>query len=275
MNIRNLSCGLIALLWMSIGLSGCGLLQNQKNPEAWFKQTLAGLAGKDTFSFNGEAAVRTQSQKGFKESMAYEGSLTEHDKLTIRSMLPAEASEVKTTKPMKIKDMHAAEAGFRRQDGHWVHLFSEGNTTLNSSLARFNPLAQLDAISRLPKQMREASGGARGTKVLRIELEPAAARQWLSEQLQGEMDMIRQKTIAENKGRSPQEMRQLSDVWNRGDTQLKQMLDHSEVAMIYYLTIDKKTGFPVKLSSESGIRYMNLHQQEQQETLVNDVSFHP
>ncbi|WP_213648346.1 hypothetical protein [Paenibacillus sp. J23TS9] len=267
--------GMAALLWMSIYLTGCSLLQNDRNPEEWFKQTLGGLAGKDSFTFNGEAAVRTQSQKGFRESLSYEGRLTEHDKLTIRSMLPSQPTEVKTSKPVNIKDVHAAESGFRRQDGQWVHLFSEGSTTLNSSLARFNPLAQLDAVSRLPKSMKEASGAARGTKVLRIELEPAAARQWLSEQLEAEMGMIRQQADTGEQAGSAQEKRQLADVWNKGDAQLKQMLDHSEVGMVYYLTIDKKTGFPVKLSSENVIRYLNLHNQEEEETLVNDVSFNP
>ncbi|MCJ8011295.1 hypothetical protein MUG84_05970 [Paenibacillus sp. KQZ6P-2] len=271
----NLSLGIAALLWICVSLTGCGLLQDHKSPEKWFKQTIAGMAGKDSFSFSGEAAVRTQSQKGFRQNMAYEGSLTEHDKLTIRSMLPTQAAEAKSEKSAKANNMHAAKAGFRRQDGHWVHLFSEGNTSLNSSLARFNPLAQLDAISYLPKQIREASGAARGTKVLRIELAPEAAKQWLSDQLGEEMNLIRQQTVAGRKDLTTQEMRQLSDVWNKGNAQMNQMLEHSEVKMVYYLTVDKKSGFPVNLSSESEILYLNQHQQEEKETLVNDVKFHP
>lgn len=268
-----LGLGAAFLLWVGMNLTSCGLLQNDKNPEGWLKQTLAGLAGKDSFTFKGEAAVRTQSQTSFKESLVYEGMLTEHDKLTIRSMLPS-GSEGTATK-LSAKNVHAAESGFRRQDGQWVHLSSEGNTMLNSSLARFNPLAQLDAISRLPKQMKEASGAARGTKVLRIELEPAAARQWLSEQLEMEMGTIRQQAEDGMPRRSSQERRQLADVWKKGDAQMKQMLANSEVGMTYYLTIDKKSGFPVKLSSESVIHYLNLHQQEEQETLINDVDFKP
>lgn len=267
------SLGIAGLLWVSLSVTGCGMLQNDRNPEKWFKQTLGGLAGKDSFSFTGKAAVRTGSQKNFKESLAYEGTLTEHDKLTIRSMLPSGTVGEETQQSIRLKNVHAAEAGFRRQGGQWVPLSSKGSVTLQSSLARFNPLGQLDAISRLPKQMREASGAARGTKVLRIELEPAVARQWLSEELEAEMAVIRQQ--AEADGQTSQTKRQLADVWNKGDAQLKQMLEHSEVGMVYYLTIDKKTGFPLRLSSESSVRYLNLQKQEEQETLVNDVSFSP
>ncbi|MDR0271041.1 hypothetical protein [Paenibacillus sp.] len=256
-------------------LGGCGLINNDNNPEELYIQTLSGLAGEDSFTFTGKAAIRTQTQKGFRQSIAYKGTLTEHDKLTIRSMQPAQTAEAETSKPMKISNYHAAESGFRRQDSQWMHLSSKGDGLMNSSLARFNPLAQLDAISRLPKQVREASSAARGTKVLRIELTPTAAKQWLSEQLEGEMLTIRKQAETMDQIRSYQEKRKLADIWNKGNAQMKQMLDHSEFGMVYYLTIDKRSGLPLKLSSESKIRYLNQHNQEEQETLVNDVSFAP
>ncbi|MDR9852817.1 hypothetical protein RJP21_04255 [Paenibacillus sp. VCA1] len=273
MNKRELCRGFAALLILCACLAGCSM--NPKSPEQWLKQTTGGLAGIDSFTFSGEAAVRTQSQKGFRESMAYEGILTEHDKLTIRSMLPAQAAGKGATQTVSMSNYHAAESGFRRQDGHWVHLFSEGSTALGTSLARFNPLAQLDAINKLPKEVREASGAARGTKVLRIELAPSAAKTWLSEQLETEMDAIRMQAEKAALGRPAQEKRQLADAWNKGDGQMKQMLDQAEVGIVYYLTIDKRSGFPVKLSSESNIRYLNLHRQEEHEQLVNNVVFHP
>ncbi|GIO65465.1 hypothetical protein [Paenibacillus cookii] len=275
MKKRRFCRGFAVWLCICLGLTGCGMFQNQKSPEAWFKQTLGGLAGIDSFKFSGEAAVRTQSEKGFRESLAYEGILTEHDKLTIRSMLPAQAAGKNASNAMRTSSYHAAESGFRRQDGHWVHLFSEGSAALGTSLARFNPLAQLDAIDKLPKQIREASGAARGTKVLRIELTPPAAKQWLAEQLETEMDAVRKQAEESGQGLSAKEKRRLTDVWNKGNGQMKQMLEHAEVEMVYYLTIDKRTGFPVKLSSESDIRYLNLHHREEHEQMVNDVAFHP
>jgi len=275
MKKRRFCRGIAVGLCICLGLTGCGMFQNQKSPEAWFKQTLGGLAGIDSFTFSGEAAVRTQSQKGFRESMAYEGTLTEHDKLTIRSMLPAQAAGKQASQSLRTSNYHAAESGFRRQDGHWVHLFSEGSTTLGTSLARFNPLAQLDAIDKLPKQIREASGAARGTKVLRIELTPSAAKQWLSEQLATEMEAVRKEAEESDQALTAKERRQLTDVWNKGNGQMKRMLEQAEVGMVYYLTVDKRSGFPVKLSSESNIRYLNLHDREEHEQLVNNVAFHP
>ncbi|WP_212980137.1 hypothetical protein [Paenibacillus azoreducens] len=256
-------------------LGGCGLWNPNSEPEALFKQTLGGLAGKDSFRFTGKAAIRTESNKEFRESVAYEGILTEHDKLTIRSMLPAQPANAKKPKQVTVSNFHAAESGFRRQDGEWVHLFSEGNGMLSTSLARFNPLAQLDAIGRLPKQIKEASGAARGTRVLRIELNPTAARGWLAEQLEEEMGGIRQQANQAAQIGSSRDKRELADAWKKGDAQMKQMLDQSEVGMVYYLTIDKRSGFPLKLSSETNIRYLNLHNQEEEESLINDVSFIP
>ncbi|WP_143813041.1 hypothetical protein [Paenibacillus sp. XY044] len=265
-----------ALLLLSLcgGLTGCGMFQDSKSPEEWFSQTITGLAGKDSFSFIGQAAVRAQDQ-GQAQNFAYTGRLTGHDQLTMESVIPTqEAVNAKGLQARGITGKTVKVTNFRRQDGGWVRLSSEADPEDTSpSLTRFNPLQQLDGIHDLPKNIKVESSGARGTKVLRIELESSSAKSFLAKQLESEMEGLRKQpgyTRAQSR-----EKQKLQSLWSQGDKQLRQMLNDAQVSTVYHLTINRKSGFPVRLTSESAIDYINLNGAKTRESMVNDVSFQP
>ncbi|GAB6990531.1 hypothetical protein [Paenibacillus pini] len=256
-----------------LGLGGCGLFESGKTPEEWFKQTLAGLAGKDEFTFRGEEGLRRNEQDRFVQNMIYEGKLTQHDKLTMTNVVPKIAAHHgKDVLEMEGKEVN--EVHLLRQKGDWMHINEDGKARTQASLSRFNPLEQLEAIHELPKEITEETAAARGTKVLKIELTPAAAHTWLSKQLKQEMAVLREEQVMA-KGGTPKNKEKLEKVWKQGNDQLEQMLKQANVKTTYHLTINRKSGFPKRLSSKTYTRYTNAKGQQEQETLINDVLFSP
>ncbi|WP_145947526.1 hypothetical protein [Paenibacillus sp. Y412MC10] len=264
----------LLLLGLCGGLTGCGMFQDSKSPEEWFSQTITGLAGIDSFSFSGLASVRAQDQ-GQVQNFAYTGRLTGHDQLTMESVIPTgEAVQTTGLQARGITGKTVKVTNFRRQDGGWVRLSSEANPEDNSpSLTRLNPLQQLDGIHGLPKSIKVESSAGRGTKVLRIELESSSAKDFLAKQLESEMEGLRNQP-GYTHAQSGQKQK-LQTLWNQGDKQLRQMLNDAQVSTVYHLTINRKSGFPVRLTSESAIDYINLDGAQTREKMVNDVSFQP
>ena len=71
------------------------------------------------------------------------------------------------------------EAKLRWQGGAWMIASSNANA-FTRGIARLNPLDQLEDIRRASKKnLSLEKGAARGTEVLRIELDPQEAKQQL------------------------------------------------------------------------------------------------
>ncbi|WP_438351494.1 hypothetical protein ACP8HI_13110 [Paenibacillus sp. FA6] len=254
-------------------LSSCNFLSANKSPEEQLQLSLGGLAGIETLTFTGEAALRRNEQRWFEQHFAYEGQLTNHDLLSMQTKAPIQSASAKninkTQEEGRISDV---SADLRRFQGGWVNT-SSVDSHMDKLLVRFNPLSQLDGVAGLNKSIQEETSASRGTRVLRIELKSEDALKWLDHQLSSEMEALRTEYYKQNATYSPETQTELEAIWRQGEEQLQTMLKEAEVDTVYHLTIDRKSNFPLRLTSESKISFLDLEGNEQNEIMVNDVVF--
>ncbi|MGF7048485.1 hypothetical protein J2T13_002993 [Paenibacillus sp. DS2015] len=272
MNTRYIVKGLF-VIGISCLLTSCNLLPNGRTPDELFQLTLSGLTGSDNFTFTGESALRRNEQVKFQEHFAFEGQVKNHDELTMHSILPIQSTRVAAEQQKSSKTQNQS-TDLRLSNGRWVQT---SNTDIgeNQVLARLNPLDQLEGIKKLKKAIKEEGGAARGTKVLRIELDPEDARTWLDTQLSDEMNHLRNEATSDqlNDSSKSKLQKELDQIWREGKEQMKVMLEQAEVGTVYHLTMDRTSNLPLRLTSESKIAYKDVEGNKQTETLISDVTF--
>ncbi len=269
------------LVWcVMLMLSACGL-NDTKTPEEWFNFTWSGLAGCDSLTFRGNAAIFRGGKSDMEDAVNFTGKLKDHHQLAIQTTLPTSPTNIKNGKADELQaaGTHPA-SGYRAElqweEGSWNLKSSEKNA-INLGIARLNPLDQLEEIRALKKTITVESGAARGTRVLRIELDPKEAGPRLKSKLAGEMDSLKagwQDELALIKAdRRPKIERELEREWADGRDQLMSLLDQADTKVVYHLTINRNSGLPIRLSSETGLTYMNALGVREQEVLLTDSRF--
>lgn len=261
----------ISIVGLCYILSGCNFISTSTSPEEQFQISVSGLAGTEALTFMGEAALRRNEQRQFEQHFAYEGKLTNHDQLTMQSILPVQSASKKKNMTSAQEKVNKS-ADFLHMNGEWVHTSSKTDQA-DQVLIRFNPLDQLEEISGYGKVITEERGASRGTRVLRIELKPEDALEWLDKQLSSEMNALRQELVEQRTLYSSKVRSELDGIWKKGDEQLQAMLKEAKVGTIYHMTIDRTSNLPIRLTSESNMSYLDLEGIEQIESVVNDVSF--
>lgn len=255
-------------------LASCGLGET-KTAEEWFDFTWSGLAGIDSLKFKGQAAVTRGESWTLDEQLGYRGVLKDHGSLSMQSTLPS------ADKHQKEGQIEAASTLQDQIQFSWngkTWSVQDGQESgLTAGLSRFNPLEQIESIRRAAKTITEERGAARGTRVLRIQLSPDAAKQTLSQQLIKEMEAVqtdwrsRLQSLPE-KGRS-EASSALEREWSTGRLQLDHMLDTCKAETVYYLTISRSTGLPERMTSETRLVYRNARGIEEQEAMLTDSKF--
>lgn len=265
-------------LLLSLMLVSCGM-NEAKTPEQWFEFTWSGLAGCDALTFRGLAALQRGNGHGLEESLSYTGRLQEHRELSIR----AEPAPNRTgnlsgrLQTAGLSQQSGWEAKLRFENGNWL-VQSDDPDALQQGVVRLNPLDQLEEIRMATKKtITSESGAARGTKVLRIEMDPAEAGMRLKDRLLSEMEMTREggnerleHVPAERRERVRSE---LSKIWAAGSDQLSAMLEQMNATVVYHLTIDRKSGLPARLTSETTLYYLSTKGVPQREVLRTDNRF--
>ncbi|MGG6310049.1 hypothetical protein [Paenibacillus macerans] len=273
---RNIARSLLLL----IILTSCGI-NEAKTPEQWFDFTWSGLAGCDALTFRGLAALQRGSEQVLEESISYTGQLKEHRELKIKAE-PDGGNPAGRFHRMQTPGTGKSagfEAMLRWEDGDWL-LQSQESDALLQGMKRLNPLDQLEEIRRIPpaaKKISAESGAARGTKVLRIELDPAEAGIRLKDKLLSEMELLRQDWDKKLANVPPEKrvklQKELSSIWTAGNEQLQQRLESMEAGVVYHLTIDRKSGLPARLTSETTMEYWSPQGTRQREVLRTDNRF--
>ncbi|WP_159081877.1 hypothetical protein [Paenibacillus sp. CAA11] len=251
-----------------------------KTPQQWFELTWAGLAGSDTLKFRGEAALMVEGENAQPEAFAYTGELKNHTSLTLKAKL---ASQEKVLK--------AADRTLRTQQFKPLEMKLTGTTWsvkggaetvknlpgLAQSIARLHPLAELEKLHVMKKQVTLEKGAARGTRVLRIQTDPADESSYLRDLLTGEMADLRQEWELGLKQlplieRASYQAKGV-EVWKKSQAEMNSMLDTAQVQSLYHLTIDRKSGLPIRLTSSTQIRYLDRKGTRRMESLWNDSRF--
>ncbi|RCX23037.1 hypothetical protein DFP94_101629 [Fontibacillus phaseoli] len=257
-------------------LSACGL-SDTKTAEDWFHYTWSGMAGCDSLTFRGSAAVFRGKNSKMEDSVNFTGQLKDHHQLSIRTVLPNSGAIDKNVGVRATGINPAAfKADLQWKGGGWS-LKSNENDVLLRGIARLNPLDQLEEIRAMKKSITTEKGAGRGTRVLRIELDPEEAKHRLGVKLEGEMEVIRadwKEQLAQVAlDRRPKVESELRKEWSEGKDQMVSMLNQADAKVVYHLTIKRKSGLPVRLSSETELNYMNALGDQEREVLITDSRF--
>ncbi|SCZ02042.1 hypothetical protein SAMN05720606_11642 [Paenibacillus polysaccharolyticus] len=273
------SLSLILCLVLAI-VPGCGMLQHDRTPEEIFSLALSGIAGKESLTFEGQAGLRRENSGMFENQFKFEGKLEDHDRLTLQTRLPGAVTAADSGISLNAVKNNGQPSGFsasfQRKKGQWNSLTAQ-HEPLRGSLSRFNPIAQLEKIDSMKKTIQSEYGSGRQTRILRIELAPEDAKTWATDQLTDEMNSIRAEYMhkaSQVKGASKQKLEQeLQKVWQQGEDTMQKLIQKAEVHTVYHLTVDRKTSLPMRLSSESQVKYTDNSSRSNVEALVTDVNF--
>lgn len=267
----------VSFLFILLLLPACGRTDS-RNAEDWFALAWSGLAGCDSLTFRGSATIYRGDRSQMEETVKYTGQLSEHRQLTMRS--ERSSSNVRAGKG----GFQAAATGKRTtyqaellwHGGAW-DFDGDHYDALKLGMARLNPLDQLEDIRKVSKSMNSEKGAARGTSVLRIELDPPEAKQRLAHKLTEEMNAVK-KGWEERVARMPADRRQqveheLEAKWKAGSDQLAAMLEQADIKVVYHLSINRNTGLPIRLTSETSLNYIVPNGSREREVLYTDSRF--
>lgn len=245
------------------GGTGCAY-RYQEDPKEIFQRALTGVAGKEEMKFQGKTAIRTSDRGLFDHEYQYAGTLTNHNQIVIESQLSPSSTDTITR-----------SLTWKRKNKEWQVESIDGP---KSTAIRWNPLAQLEAIEQIEKKTFRAEFGVpRGKQVVRVELEGGEALIYLSDQLKEEMKELQSElpaltsSIPDDKRKEC--MKELNTLYNQQSRLLDDRLASAQATLVYHVFIDKKTNLPLRLSSESEIRYKKDEGTARDELLVTDVYF--
>ncbi|ANS75020.1 hypothetical protein AWM70_10735 [Paenibacillus yonginensis] len=269
----SLLVGLVLLLGL---LAGC---QPQRTPQEWFDLTWTGLAGVDAFHIKGQAEVAAldSSRAQAPQTFAYEAELNHHTELSVKAVPGQQTLS-------GVGTYTAAEPGkpavLTLQDGsRWVMLQEDKPVTAWTSAAagRVNPLAIIEGLREMKKNVRLEHGAARGTLVLRIEPDSEQELLRLKNELVSEMDRTQalwRKQMAGQQGNLKAEaVKEGNRLISGSKQQLIKLLSTAKVNTVYHLTISKQSNLPVRLTSETRITYTSSNGKTRTESLWNDAHF--
>ncbi|WP_454192001.1 hypothetical protein [Paenibacillus sp. Marseille-Q7038] len=261
---RSLYRFLIVILCTAVLFGGTGCAYRyQEDPKEIFQRALTGLAGKEEMRFRGKAAIRTDDHGLFDTEYQYSGTLTNHNKMVVESQLSPSSPDTKTR-----------SLTLKRANKEWKVETLDGT---KPAVVRWNPLAQLEAIEQINnKTLRAEPGVPRGKQMIRIELEGEEAVMYLSNQLEEEMQELRSElpvlTSSVPDDKRSECLKELNTLYQQQKSKLDDYLTKAQATLVYHLLIDKKTNLPLRLSSESEIRYQKA-EGAAKELLVTDVYF--
>ncbi|QCT02339.1 hypothetical protein E6C60_1623 [Paenibacillus algicola] len=273
MKIHRIGLLISLLLFLGSSLSLHGCTPQGSDPEGLLQTTLAGLAGLEQLHFEGRSAVQSLDTGVYSAELHYTGELRSH---TLLSMTVNKGRDKK--RPRRFAQSGDPADGFQAKleykSGTWKAL-QEGYAD-STWLSGYNPLQELSWIGSADKHVSEELGAARGTRVLRVELDPQAAYTRCRELLQQQMEQLKNELeepagelyTGDEAGR-----KKLLGIWEKERRMLEALLDQSTVNSVYYVTVRNSTGLPVKLLSERRVTYQDQAGRKHDEMLRSEVSF--
>jgi hypothetical protein len=147
----------------------------------------------------------------------------------------------------------------------------------SNPLEALNPIRQLEDLEELEKTVTEEAGSARGTRVLRIELTPDAARRQLSAELDREMQNIRptgQGSTGTAADKPSKALAARNALWEQKEAELQQRLKQASIKTVYYLKVDPKRNLPTRLTWNRTTTYPGNVGTVTEETYITQVDFY-
>lgn len=257
-------------------LSGCAAPGGRPAAEE-LNLALAGMDGKDAVTFEGSAALLIAGKPVPESALYYGGKVQDHSRISLYSLLPDEAGETRSVPVQGVKKSGRSKAAapsfytkLEKKNGEWQPQRS-GEA---GRLAGLNPLQQLEELQKPDTQVTEESGSSGGIRVLRIRLSPAEAKRQLSEELEREMQAIRQESEAESAGQTAEVREAMDTLWTQKSRELKQRIDEAEVTSVYFMKVDTRHSLPKRLTWTRTIRYPGMTDPADGEAYVTKVDFY-
>ena len=275
---RFIAWGLLLFTGILVGCS------NNRTPQESFDLTWAGLAGVDTFHFEGQAEVIQNEQPGYEHVLAYSGDIHHHTEMIVKVAPSSLASNPSRNKENTYIPARQASSGssatFHLDADHgWipVHLTPLNGGSWNLAAgSRMNPLAAIEELHKMTKCIREESGAARGTRVLRIEPDAQQEQQRISRQLHEELSKMSSswQSQAIGSAETGNEIKVKASQWIADQqAQLMKIMGTAKVKTIYHLTISKRTHLPIRLTAETVLHFVDNGGTGHSESLWNDAKF--
>lgn len=262
--------------------NGCSSLRDTTTEDN-LSAVLEGMAGKDTFSFEGAATLLRGGEPLPNSTLYYGGEVKELTKLSLYTLL-SDRSLSNNTASSGIKDLRnsgtLAQSYFsqlEKKAGKWELQAATHSPQEFNPLPALNPLAQLEGLKEMEKKVTEEVGAGRGTKVLRFELTPTEAKNQLTNELEQEMMVLRPELHAEEQDSAEDALKLTKariELWQKKNNQLQQKLEQAKIEAVYHLTLDKKYNLPRKLSLNRKVSYPSESNKSTSETYVTEVDFY-
>lgn len=270
---------IVTVALFAILFSGCSRI-NDKPAADYLDLALAGMAGSDGVTFEGAAALLRGSDGTPYESLYYGGTMEEHHKVTLYSLVQdASNSTAASGKSKKTRALSPAKPYYYSQlekiEGQWRTL-TQSSTEENHALPLLNPFQQLEDLEDLDKTVTEETGAGRGNRFLRIELTPEEARNQLVKELNGELSSLRSNNYPAE-GRqglgNPEMVGALEDFWKKQDSELQRKLDAVQVKTVYHLIVDSRRNLPRRLACTRTVSFSGSTD-KQIERFVSQIDFY-
>ncbi|AIQ52318.1 hypothetical protein [Paenibacillus sp. FSL R7-0331] len=270
-----------ALLTAILLLSGCSLGDGRPAAED-LDLALAGMDGRDAVSFEGSAALLVAGKPVEESALYYGGKLQDHNRVSLYSLLPDGKGGPEAAAGQRLQQLEqSGTAGSTyytslvKKDGEWKPHQPAALQEGAGTLAALNPLRQLEELQEKDKEVTEEAGSAGGSRVLRVRLSSAAAKQQLVQQLEQEMQAVRPGTSDAGYAAQPAEVRSaMNNLWLRKSGELKQKLDKAEVTSVYFLKVDTRRNLPKRLTWTRTVRYPGASGTSAEEAFVTKVDFY-
>ena len=265
-----------------VSCNGCSSLRDTTTEDN-LNVVLEGMAEKEVFSFEGAATLLRGGEPLPNSTLYYGGEVEELTKLSLYTLLSDRSLSNKTASS-GVKDLknsgslvQSYYSHLEKKAGKWELQAATHSPQEFNPLPALNPLAQLEGLKEVEKQVTEEVGAGRGTKVLRFELAPAEARNQLTHELDREMMILRPELHNDDQKSTEDELKLTKariELWQKKNSQLQQKLEQAKIETVYYLTLDKKYNLPRRLTLNRKVSYPSESNKSAIETYVTQVYFY-
>lgn len=271
----------LIVIFYCMSCSGCSSSRDLTTEDN-LNVVLESMADKEAFSFDGAATLLRREGHLPNSTLYYGGEVKELTKLSLYTSLSDRS--LSKTASSGVKDLNNSDSLaqsyyslLEKKDGKWELQAATHSPQEFNPLPALNPLAQLEELKEMEKQVTEEVGAGRGTRVLRFELTPAQGKDQLTRELDREMMVLRPEPQNDDQTSNEDELKLRKariELWQKKNSQLQQKLEQANIQTVYYLTLDKKNNLPRRFTLNRKVSYPSESNQSSIETYVTQVDFY-
>jgi hypothetical protein len=277
-------------MWLSLSMgimismtSGCGL-QNA-DPDKLFDNTVAGLSGKDNFAFAGTTQYALNGLPS-QQGVAFKGMVTGHNHLMMQVVSEKEgavnvnANDPKTAVQSRERASSDVSVVFNRSQDQWIVTESSAASESADQLIRWNPMAHLERLNTMHKQITAARDPVTSGSILSVVPDQAQVSEMMKEELGKQIELL-------DPARKLQELQQKLQLTDKqtsamhGEVEknladararLEEMRNSLTAESTYVIGVDRQSNLPKTMQVNTTSHY-NVGGKSKEETTQVTYSF--